>query len=102
MQDLNYTEHLIILASTVIGYVSFSSLASLVGIPAGVASSAMTIKISIIIAGIKKYKSVIKKKKKKHEEIVLLAKTKLNTIEVLICKGLNIFKYWWWKICFSK
>ena len=94
MQDLNYTEHLIILASTVICCVSFSALASLVGILAGIASSAMTIKICIIIAGIRKYKSVIKKKKKKHEEIVLLAETKLNTIEVVICKGLNIFKYW--------
>ena len=33
---------------------------------------------------IKKYKSLIKKKKKKHDKIVLLAKPKLNSIEVLI------------------
>ena len=38
--------------------------------------------------GIKKYKSVIKKKKKKHDKIVLLAKSKLNKIEVLISKAL--------------
>ena len=36
----------------------------------------------------KNYKSRIKKKKKKHDKIVLLAKTKLNTIEVLISKAL--------------
>ena len=30
--------------------------------------------------------SVIKKKKKKHDKIVLLAKLKLNTVEVLIYK----------------
>ena len=36
----------------------------------------------------KKYKSVIKKKKKKHDKIVLLAKTKLNSIDVLISKAL--------------
>ena len=33
------------------------------------------------------YKSVIKKKKKKHDKIVFLAKSKLNKIEVLICKA---------------
>ena len=45
-------------------------------------------KISAINAGIKKYKSIIKKKKKKHDEIVLLAKFKLSSIEVLISKAL--------------
>ena len=37
---------------------------------------------------IKKYKPIIKKKKKKHDKIVLLAKYKLNSIEVLNSKGL--------------
>ena len=62
---LNDTENLLILASTVTGYVSISALASLVGVPAGIASTGITIKMSVIIAGIKKYKSITKKKKKK-------------------------------------
>ena len=37
---------------------------------------------------IKKYKSIIKKKKKKHDKRVLLAKSELNSIEVLISKAL--------------
>ena len=37
-------------------------------------------------AGIKKYKLIIKKRK--HDEIVLLAKRKLSSIEVLISKVL--------------
>ena len=41
-----------------------------------------------IAAGMKKYKSVIKKKKKKHDKIVLLTKSRLNNIEVLISKAL--------------
>ena len=41
-----------------------------------------------IAAGIKKYKSIIKKKRKKHHKIVLLAKTKLNGIEVLFSRTL--------------
>ena len=51
-------------------------------------SSAVGIKICAITAGIKKYKSIIKKKKKKHDKIALLGKNKLNTIEVLISKAL--------------
>ena len=34
-------------------------------------------------AWIKEYKSIIKKRKKKHDKIVLLAKPKLNSVEVL-------------------
>ena len=44
--------------------------------------------ICVITARIKKYKSIIKKKKNKHDKIVLLAKSKLNRIEVLIYKVL--------------
>ena len=40
------------------------------------------------MAGIKNYKSIIKKKKKKHDEIVLLTKSKLNSIKDLTSKAL--------------
>ena len=60
----------------------------MLGIPIGITSSAIGLKICAITAGIKKYKSIIKKKKKKHDKIVLLAKSKLNSIEVLISKAL--------------
>ena len=48
----------------------------------------MELKIGAISAGIKKYKSVIKKKKKKHDKTVLSAKSKLDSKEVLISKAL--------------
>ena len=86
--NLNYVEHLFILSSTVTGCVSIYAFASLVSVPVGIASSAIGIKICEITAGIKNYKSLIKKKKKKHHKIVLLGKTKLDTIEVLISKSL--------------
>ena len=85
---LNYIEHFLILASTITGCISISAFASLVGIPIGNTSSAIGLKICEIAAGIKKYESIIKKKKKKHDKIVLLAKSKLNSIEVLISKAL--------------
>ena len=50
--------------------------------------SAIGLKTCSITAGIKKYKSIIKKKKKKHDEILLLAKTKLSSIDVAISKVL--------------
>ena len=85
---LNYIEHLLILVSTVTGRISVSAFASLVCIPVGITSSSVGIKICAITAGIKKYKSIIKKKKKKHDKIMLLGKDKLITIEVLISKAL--------------
>ena len=57
-------------------------------IPIGITSSAKGLKTWAITAGIKKYKSMIKKEKKKHDKIVLLGKYKLNDIEVLIFKAL--------------
>ena len=54
----------------------------------GIAGSAAAIKICVITAGIKKCKLIIMKKKTKHDKIALLAKTRFNTVEVLISKDL--------------
>ena len=81
---LYHVEHLLILASTVTGCISISAFSSLVCVSFGILSSALGIKVYAITAGIKKYKSIVKKKKKKHDEIVLLWKFKLNIIEALI------------------
>ena len=59
---LSYAEHSLILASTVTGCVSISAFASLACVPVGITSPAVGIKICAITAGIKKYKSIIKKK----------------------------------------
>ena len=61
---INYIEHLLILASRISGCISISAFASLVYVPVGITSSAVGIKISAITAGIKKYKSIIKKEEK--------------------------------------
>ena len=79
---LNYSKHFLILASTITRCISMSDFASLIGIPIGITSSAIGLKIWAITAGIKKYKSNIKKKKKKYEKLALLAIS--NRIEVFI------------------
>ena len=82
-KTLIYIKHFLILDSAITGCISISAFASLLGIPVGITSFAIGLKIYAITTGIK-YKSIIKKKKKRNDKIVLLAKAKLNTIEVLI------------------
>ena len=65
-RTVNYIEHFLILASTITEYISISAFASLLDIPIGITSSAIGLKICAIAAGIKNYKSIIKKKKKKY------------------------------------
>ena len=63
-KTLNYIKHLLILASKITGWVSISAFSSLVGIPIGITSSTIGLKICAITAGIKRYKSKIKKRKR--------------------------------------
>ena len=84
----NYIDQSLIVISTITRCVSISSFASLVGIPIGITSSTTGLKICVITAGIKRYKSINKKKKNKHDKIILLSKSKLNSLEVLISKAL--------------
>ena len=85
---LNCIEHLLLIVSTVPGCISISPFASLIGIPIGITGSALGLKICVINAGTKKYKAVIKKNGKKQDKIVLLAKSKLNSVDVLFSENL--------------
>ena len=58
---LNYIEYLLILTAAVAGCVFNFYLASLLGIPIGITSSAVGLKIYTITAEIEKYKSIMKK-----------------------------------------
>ena len=86
--SLNYIVHFLILGSAITRCISISAFAFFVSIPIGITSSAIGLKIYAITTGIKKHNSIIKKKKKKNDKIVLLAKSKLNRIEVVISKAL--------------
>ena len=62
---LNYIEHLLILLSMAPGCVSVSAFVSCPGIPKGIPRFKLGLKICVITARLKKYKSMIKKKSKK-------------------------------------
>ena len=49
---LNHIEHFIDLASTITGYISFSAFTFLFGIPIGITSSAIGLKICAITTGV--------------------------------------------------
>ena len=66
---------------TTTGCISVSAFTSILFIPLEITSSAIGLKICAITA-------IIKKKKMQYDKIVLLAKSKLNSIEVLISKTL--------------
>ena len=85
---VNYLEHFLILGSTINGCVSISGFVFLVSISIGIPISTIGLNICAITAVIKKYNSINRKNKKKHYKIVLLAKSKLNSIEILSSKAL--------------
>ena len=64
--------------------------ASVVGVPVGIASASVTLIFSVIteIIIIKKKLSVKRNKKKRHDKILMLAKSKLNSIKTLVSQAL--------------
>ena len=65
-------EHLLILASTIVGCVSTPSFTILIDMTVAIANSATTIKYCVITGGIKKNKSIIMKKEKKLDKIYVM------------------------------
>ena len=79
---------LIALSATSSG-VSTISFTSIVGAPAGVASANFTLIFSIKTGIVKKLLNVTRNKKKKHDKILMLTKSKLDSIEILVSQALT-------------
>ena len=63
LTSLSYIAHFLILTSRYAGCISIYAFTYLIGVLIGITSSAIRLKISAMAAGVKKYKSMIKKKK---------------------------------------
>ena len=85
----DYIDKILIVLSATSSSVSIISLTSITGVPAGIASSSFTLIFSITAGIIKKLLCTTIKKKKKHYQILMLAKSKHNSIETLISQALN-------------
>ena len=85
----NYIDKILIVLNATTGGVCIVSHATVVGAPVGIASAGFTIAFSLATGIIKKLLKTTRNKKKKHDKILMLAKSKLNSIESLISQALT-------------
>ena len=85
----DYMDKILIVLSAASSGVSIISFISIIGVPAGIASVSFTLIFSVTAGIIKKLLNTTIKKKKKHDQILMLAKSKYNSIEALISQALN-------------
>ena len=87
--SFDYLDKIFIALSASFGTLSIASYASVVGTPAGIAGSSLTLIFTIGTGISKSLLNVTKKRKKKHNKITVLAKNKLNMIDTLLSSALN-------------
>ena len=61
---------------------------SIAGAPIGIANAGLTLFSSLTTGIVKKLLNITKSEEKKHDKILMLAKSKLNSIETLISQAL--------------
>ena len=85
----DYIDKSLIVLSARSGGVWIIVFKSVAGAPVGIASASFTLIFSLTAGKTKKLLSITrKKKKKKHDKILILAKSKLDSIEVLTSQAL--------------
>ena len=84
----DYIDKILIVLSATTGGVSICSFTSIVGAPVGIESASFTLVFSLTIGITKKLLNITRKKKKEHDKILMLVKSKLNSIETLISQVL--------------
>ena len=70
----------LIVLSLIRGSISISSFSTVIGAPVGIVNASFSLAFSISTGIIKKLKTT-RNKKKKHNKIVMLSRSKLNSIE---------------------
>ena len=83
----NFDRSLIVLSLTT-GSISVTSFATVIGAPVGIVSASFSLAFSVSTGIIKKLLKTTRNKKKKHNKIVMLARSKLNSIESKTSKAL--------------
>ena len=89
----NYIDKTLIVLSATSGGISIISFTRVIGIPAGLASASFTLVFSLTTGIIKKLLKITRKKKKKHSRIVILGKSKLNSIETFNVSSINRLRH---------
>ena len=84
----DYIDKILIILSATSEGISIISFRTTIGVPVGIASASFTLFFSLTTGIIKKLLNITRNKKKKHDKILMLAKSKLNSIETLISQAL--------------
>ena len=79
---------MLVVLSATSGGVSIISFSSVIGTQAGIESASFTLIFSLTTGILKKLLDITRKKEKKHDKILMLAKSKLNSINTLISQAL--------------
>ena len=79
----NYIDKILIFIIATSSGVCINLPVSIVGAPVGIASASFTLILSLATGIIKKLLTITRNKKKKHDKILMLAKSKLDSIETL-------------------
>ena len=87
--SFDYLDKIFIILSASFGTLSIASYASVVGTPAGISGSSLTLIFTIGTGISKSLLKLTKERKKKHNKIIVLAKNKLNMIDTLLSSALN-------------
>ena len=83
----DYIDKILIVLSATSSGVSIISFTSIIGAPVGIASASLTLFFSLTTGIVKKLLNITRNKKKKHDKILMLAKSKLNSIETLVSQA---------------
>ena len=86
--SFDYFDKSLIVLSVATGSISIASFATVIGAPVGMMSASFSLAFSITTGFVKKFLKTIRNKKKKHNKIVMLARSKLNSIESKISEAL--------------
>ena len=86
--SFEYFHKSLIVLSVLTGIISIASFATVIGGPVGIMSASCSLIFSITTGFVKKFLKTIRNKKKKHNKIVMLARSKLNSIESKISEAL--------------
>ena len=84
----DYIDQALIVLSATSGGVSIISFTSIIGAPVGIASASFTLIFSLTTGIVEKLLNITREKKKKLDKILMVAKSKLNSIETLISQAL--------------
>ena len=86
--SFDYFDKSLIVLSVATGSIFIASFATVIGAPIEIMSTSCSLAFSITTGFVKKFLKTIRNKKKKHNKIVMLARSKLNSIESKISEAL--------------